>query len=355
LGKDVENSSRQTCIRRAGKGRPHVKVLITGGAGFIGSTVASAAADAGITPVILDDLSRGRREFAADRAFYAGDIADGELIDRIFDEHPDIDATVHCAAKIVVPESVADPLLYYGNNVSKTVSLLGHVIRRGCPRLLFSSSASIYAAGPPPDFAVDEESPLATQSPYGASKLMVESILADVSVAYPLRALSLRYFNPIGADPQMRTGLQDPAPTHAMGKLLEARQTATPFTITGVTWPTRDGTGIRDYIHVWDLAVGHVKALQLFDDILPGDHGHTAINLGTGKGTTVRELIDAFQDVAGELEVREAGPRPGDVAGCCTRNDKARRLLGWTAEHSVRDGVRDALAWLDRRREVLGF
>lgn len=332
-----------------------MKVLVTGGAGFIGSTVASAAADAGMTPVVLDDLSRGRRVFGERHAFFEGDIADGALLDRIFDEHPDIDATVHCAAKIVVPESVADPLAYYRNNVAKTVDLLGNLVRRGCGRVLFSSSASIYAPGPGPDFAVDEDSPLDAQSPYASTKLMMERILADVADAYPLRALSLRYFNPIGADPQLRTGLQDPAPTHAMGQLLQAHASGQPFTITGTDWPTRDGTGLRDYIHVWDLAEGHVKALQAFDQVVPGTNGHEVINLGTGDGTTVRELVDAFRAVVGDLDVREAPPRPGDVVGCYTRSTKAASVLGWTAQRSVQDGVRDALAWLEHRPQVLGY
>ena len=332
-----------------------MKVLLTGGAGFIGSSIASAASDAGICPVILDDLSRGRREFAARHVFYLGDFADGELMDRVFDEHPDIAATVHCAAKIVVPESVADPLLYYRNNVGKTVELLGHLVRRGCKRVLFSSSASIYAPGPGPDFAVDENSPIEVSSPYAATKMMTERILVDVSAAYPLRVMSLRYFNPIGADPSLRTGLQDPAPTHALGKLLEARLTGLPFTITGVNWPTRDGTGLRDYVHVWDLAEGHVRALEMFDHVMRGKRGYSAINLGTGRGTTVRELVSAFCAVAGDLDVVEAPPRPGDVVGCYTRSEKAAAILGWTAQRTLQQGVEDALAWLERRPDVLGY
>ncbi len=330
-----------------------MKTLITGGAGFIGSTVASACLDAGITPVVLDDLSKGRPEFAVGRVFYEGDIADGDLIDRVFTEHPDISSVVHCAAKIVVPESVAQPLEYYRNNVSKTVDLLEHLLRNNCGRFLFSSSGSIYAPGP--DFAVDESSPLDPQSPYAATKAVVERVLADVAVAHPLRVLSLRYFNPVGADPKLRTGLQDPAPTHAMGKLIQAYQSGQPFTVTGVEWPTRDGSAIRDYIHVWDLARAHVRALQRFDDVLPGDRGYEVINLGTGSGTTVRELVAAFQAVCGAgLPVRESGPRPGDVVGCFTRSDRARQLLGWSTQKSIEDGIRDSLAWSQRRREILG-
>ncbi len=330
-----------------------MKTLITGGAGFIGSTVASACVDAGITPVILDGLSTGRAEFVADHAFFPGDIADGALLDRVFADHPDISSVVHCAARIVVPESVSQPLAYYRNNVAKTVDMVEHLLRIGCPRLVFSSSASMYQPGP--DFAVDESSPLNPRSPYAATKMMVERILADVAEAHPLRVLSLRYFNPVGADPQLRTGLQDPSPTHAMGKLIEAHESGQPFTVTGIDWPTRDGSAIRDYIHVWDLARAHVLALQRFDEVLPGDRGYEVLNLGTGSGTTVRELVAAFRAVVqADVAVREADPRPGDVVGCFTRSDKARQLLGWTAEKTTEDCIRDSMRWSRRRRQVLG-
>lgn len=339
----------QSDMKRGGR---VVKALITGGAGYIGSTVASACLDAGITPVILDDLSKGREEFAEGRAFYAGDIADGDLIDTVFEEHPDIFSVVHCAARIVVPESVEQPLDYYRNNVSKTIELLQHLVRNGCDRFIFSSSASIYV--PADDFSVDESSPIAPQSPYAATKMMLERILADTTAAHPLRVISLRYFNPVGADPQLRTGLQDPAPTHAMGKLIEAYESGKPFTVTGIDWPTRDGSAIRDYIHVWDLALAHVQALQRFDKILPAPTGYEVINIGTGTGTTVRELAAAFQEAVGNrFEIREAGPRPGDAVGCFTRSDKAQTLLGWTAQKTDKDGVLDSLAWARQRRQVL--
>ncbi|WP_316525850.1 UDP-glucose 4-epimerase GalE [Kitasatospora brasiliensis] len=325
------------------------KVLITGGAGFIGSTVASALLDRGITPVVLDDLSRGRVEFVEDRVFYRGDIADAALLDRIFAEHPDIDATVHCAAKIVVPESVARPLYYYRENVAKTVDLLDSLQRHGCTRVVFSSSASIYA--PTPDARVDESSPVDAASPYARTKQMMEQVLQDWTRgegAERQRVIALRYFNPIGADPRLRTGLQDLRPTHALGKLIEAHTTGTPFTVTGTDWATRDGSGIRDYIHVQDLAEAHVAALLRFDEVIaPGvADRYRVINVGTGDGTTVRELIAAFEQAVGtSLEVREAGPRPGDVIGCYAVVDTARDLLGWQPRRGIAEGVSDALAW----------
>lgn len=325
------------------------KVLITGGAGFIGSTVASALIDQGITPVILDDLSKGRREFVRDRIFYQGDIADQALLDRVFAEHPDIHAVLHCAAKIVVPESVGRPLHYYRENVAKTVDLLEALQRNGCERVVFSSSASIYA--PTADARADETSPVAAESPYARTKQMMEQVLQDWTVAAPVRVIVLRYFNPIGADPQLRTGLQDPNPTHALGKLIEAHTEGTPFTVTGVDWATPDGSGIRDYIHVWDLARAHVAALTRFDAVVgpSADDRYRVINVGTGQGTTVRELVTAFETAVGEsLDVREAGRRPGDVIGCYASGDLAGELLGWSAQKSLVDGVRDALAWREK-------
>jgi UDP-glucose 4-epimerase len=331
-------------------------VLITGGAGYIGATVASACLDAGLTPVILDNLSTGRVEYTTGRAFYEGDIEDGELIDRVFREHPEIGTVVHCGALIVVPDSVAEPLSYYRENVSKTIRLLGHLDRNGCRRFLFSSSASLYA--PAPDFSVDEQSALAPTSPYARTKLVVEMILDDIVRAGALEVVSLRYFNPIGADPQLRTGLQTALPSHVLGKLITAHRLGEPFSITGVDWPTRDGSGIRDYIHIWDLARAHVAAIQRFDaliDSMPADHGSMVINLGTGTGTTVREIVETFRDVVGPtFEVREAPAREGDAIGCFTRNDKAVELLGWTPALSIEQGIRDSLAWAEKRPSVLG-
>ncbi|MFJ8622497.1 UDP-glucose 4-epimerase GalE [Kitasatospora sp. NPDC093550] len=334
------------------------KVLITGGAGFIGSTVASALIDRGITPIVLDDLSKGRAEFVEDRIFYRGDVADAALLDRIFTEHPDIDATVHCAAKIVVPESVAKPLYYYRENVAKTVELLDSLQRLGCTRVVFSSSASVYA--PTADARVDESCPVDADSPYARTKQMMEQVLQDWTRgegAERQRVIALRYFNPIGADPQLRTGLQDLNPTHALGKLIEAHTTGAPFTVTGVDWPTRDGSGIRDYVHVQDLAEAHVAALLRFDEVIaPGAADrYRVINVGTGNGTTVRELVTAFEQAVGaRLDVREAGPRPGDVIGCYAVVDSAWELLGWQPRRGIAEGVADALAWRARWAARLG-
>ncbi|MFJ5803757.1 UDP-glucose 4-epimerase GalE [Streptomyces decoyicus] len=330
-----------------------MKVLITGGAGFIGSTIASCCQDNDITPIVLDGLSSGREEFVSRHNFYRGDIGDGTLVDKIFIDHPDIAAVVHCAAKITVPESMVDPVGYYENNVAKSISLVRALLRNGCGRFLFSSTAAMYEPGE--DFSVDESSEPNPQSPYARTKLMLEHFLADVPLAEPFRVLSLRYFNPIGSDPKFRTGLQNPYPSHALGKLIQAFEKGEAYTLMGVDWPTRDGSTIRDYIHVWDLARAHVAALLKFDQLLPESAGHDVINLGTGTGTTVRELIASFEQVTdGKLNVVEAPRRAGDVIGCFTRTEKANRLLDWKAEKTLADGIRDSLAWSAKRPEVLG-
>ncbi len=328
-----------------------MKVLITGGAGYIGSTIATACIEAGLDVVLLDDLSRGLRSFGEGRDLYVGDIADVAVVDGLLADHPDIDAVIHCAARIVVPESVADPLGYYEANVGKTIVLLQRLRDAGIPRIVFSSSAAVYA-GEGGD-GVDEAGRLAPASPYATSKAMVEQILDDAANAGDFRAIALRYFNPIGADPQLRTGLQNPTPSHALGKIMQARASGEPFTITGTDWATRDGSGLRDYIHVWDLALAHVAAVQKFDDVATHDEPYQVINLGTGDGVTVRELVAAFERVTGEpLAVIETDRRPGDQAGAFAIVDRAAEVLDWRAERSVDDGVRDAIAWAEKLRSL---
>jgi len=330
-----------------------MKVLITGGAGYIGSTVATACIEAGLQVVLLDDLSRGLRAFGEGRDLYVGDIADASLLDRLLADHPDIDAVVHCAARIVVPESVADPLGYYDTNVGKTIVLLRRLRDAGIARIVFSSSAAVYAGES--GEGVDESGALAPASPYAVTKAMVERILEDAATAGDFRAIALRYFNPIGADPQLRTGQQTPTPSHALGKIMQARATGEPFHLTGTDWATRDGSGLRDYIHVWDLALAHVAAVQRFDEVATATRPYRVVNLGTGDGVTVRELIAAFERVTGApLAVVETDRRPGDQAGAFAIVERAADELGWRAQRSVDDGVRDAIAWSERLRGLLG-
>jgi len=190
-------------------------------------------------------------------------------------------------------------------------------------------------------------------SPYGRTKAVCEGMFADIAAAEPIKILSLRYFNPIGADPQLRSGLQNRYPTHALGKLIEAHEAGRAFQITGTDYPTRDGTGVKDYIHIWDLAAAHVAALTAFDEVM-SQSSALAINLGTGTGTTVRELVEAFNSVVDPpVEAVAAPRRPGDTAGGYTRSDRARELLGWQARYSIADGIRDSLRWAAIRDEVL--
>jgi len=336
-----------------------MKVLITGGAGYIGSTICSALKDHGHTPIILDSLVTGREEFTHGHIFYKGDIADKEMVSRVFSEHSDIEATIHCAALIVVPESVEKPYAYYRENVVKSMDFFYQLGELGYPRIVFSSSAAIYDVVP--GFMVTEESPLKPNSPYSRTKYMMEMVLKDFSHAYDLQGIALRYFNPIGADPKMRSGMHDRKPTHILGKLVEVALGESPiFNITGTQWPTRDGTGIRDYIHVWDLAMAHVKAVEKFDQVIEADADpetpYTVINLGTGRGVTVREMVTAFEKVIGEeINKQEKPPRPGDVAGAYANANKAKELLDWVAELPIEKGLEDALKWGEIREEVLNY
>ncbi|HEY60032.1 MAG TPA: UDP-glucose 4-epimerase GalE [Anaerolineae bacterium] len=336
-----------------------MKVLISGGAGYIGSTICSALEDSGHTPIIIDSLVTGRIEFTQGRIFYQGDIADKALINTLFQEQPDIHATIHCAALIVMPESTQKPYEYYRENVGKSLEFFNRLRELGFPRVVFSSSAAIYDTVP--GFKVTEQSPLNPTNPYARTKYMMEMILKDFCQSYGMQGIALRYFNPIGADPQLRSGMQTETPTHALAKLVEAQLGRLPeFVITGTDYPTRDGTGIRDYIHVWDLARAHVKAVEDFAGVFsragnPAEN-YVVINLGTGRGVTVRELVNAFEKVTGQpINKRDGARRPGDAAGAFTNADTARKLLQWEAELSIEQGISDALRWGRKRQEVLNY
>ncbi len=335
-----------------------MKVLVTGGCGYIGSTICSALADAGHQPVIVDSLIRGRGEFARDFPFYWGDIADGFLLERVFRDHRDIDAAIHCAALIVIPESVEKPVDYYTGNVVKSLSFLKQLVQLGCRRLIFSSSASVYAQTP--EFQVTESSPVEPASPYARTKLVTEMLIRDICAASSLRSLILRYFNPVGVDPHMRTGPFVASPSHLLGRLIEVVQGRdTVFRLTGTDWPTRDGTAIRDYVHVWDLAVAHVRAVERCDRVVPtsaeGQERSRIINLGSGNGVTVREFVDAFNRVVGRTIPEEpAPPRPGDAPGAYASTEQARASLGWQPTRSMEEGIASALEWdLRKKQEVL--
>lgn len=333
-----------------------MKVLVTGGAGYIGSVTAKALETAGHTPVVLDSLLTGPHAFVRDRIFYQGDIADRALLSRIVEEHPDLDATIHMAARIIVPESVEQPYLYYKDNVAKSLELFDQLEQLGKPRVLFSSSASLYAAKE--GFEVVESDPLDPSSPYARTKRMMEQVLQDMAAATGLRAIILRYFNPIGSDPDLESGIYAKEPSHVLGQLvMAARGQKDAFTITGTEHPTRDGTGIRDYIHVWDVAQAHVRAIERFDEVIDAvGEPSVVINLGTGDGTTVRELVAAFEKVFGrDVPINEAPPRPGDAVGAYANVDRAAELLGWRSSLTIEDAIASALAWGEKRQEILGY
>ncbi len=332
-----------------------MKVLVTGGAGYIGSTICSALKDAGNSPVVIDSLITGRKEFTNGQYFYHGDISDKNVIHKVFMDHPDIEACIHCAALIVVPDSVENPYDYYRENVSKSIELFQMLHEHGVKKIVFSSSASLYdnVAG----YMVSETSPIKPSSPYARTKYMMEMVLSDFCKAYDMRGIALRYFNPIGADPQMRSGIHIARPSHIVGKLVDALHGNIPFfEITGTEWDTRDGTGIRDYVHVWDLALAHVSAVTKFDSVFLADESYKVINLGTETGVTVREMVNAFEKIVGsQISKKESPPRPGDVAGAYANADLARKLLGWEASISIENGIADAIKWSKIRLKRLGY
>ncbi len=316
-------------------------ILVTGGAGYIGSHVVRQLGDRGERVVVLDNLSTGFRESVLHGEFVHGDTGDLALVERVLTEHG-INAVMHFAALIVVPESVSDPLKYYLNNTAKTRTLLEACQRAGVAHFVFSSTAAVY--GIPETALISEQAPLEPINPYGRSKLMSEWMLRDLALACPMRHVILRYFNVAGADPEGRIGQSTPEATHLIkvaGEAVTGRRDS--VSIFGTDFPTRDGTGVRDYIHVEDLADAHLKAL----DYLRGDGASTIMNCGYGHGYSVREVLDAVQRVAGQrLDIREAPRRAGDPPALAADSSLLRRTLHWEPRYDDLEFiVRTALDW----------
>lgn len=316
-------------------------VLVTGGAGYIGSHTAYALIDRGERVVVLDNLSTGRRSQVSEAAtFVEGNVADQPLVRSIIAEHA-IDAVIHFAGSIVVPESVAEPLRYYENNVVATRSLLQACVDAGVDKLIFSSTATVFADDAPQPLSEDERK--APISPYAKSKLMTEWMLEDVSRVHNFRHAILRYFNVCGADPQGRTGQISKVPTHLIKRaLLVALDRLPQLEIFGTDYPTPDGTGVRDYIHVTDLAAAHLLALEALRAGAPS----TSYNCGYGRGLSVREVVATVERVIGrKLPVREAARRPGDPPTLIADPSRIKRL-GWTPHHDdIEEIVGSALEW----------
>jgi len=317
-------------------------ILVTGGAGYIGAHMVLCLRDAGENVVVLDNLTTGfRSAVPANSTFVVGDAGDYEFVTNLIRAH-EIDAIIHFAAKIVVPESVADPLGYYLNNTVKSRALIAAAVAGRVKHFIFSSTAAVY--GDPASSPVAEDATLAPVSPYGTSKMMTEFMLRDAAAATPLTYVALRYFNVAGADPHGRAGQSTPNATHLIKVAVQsALGMRAGMQIFGTDYPTPDGTCVRDYIHVSDLISAHAVALQY----LRAGGASTVFNCGYGRGYTVRQVIETVQRVSGvQFKVDIAPRRPGDPASIVAGAQRIRSDLGWTPQFDdLPTIVSHALAW----------
>ena len=317
-------------------------ILVTGGAGYIGSHMVHALIDAGERVVVLDNLSTGFDWAVAKEAtLIVGETGDQALVQNLIAQYG-VEAIIHFAASIVVPESVADPLGYYRNNTANSRALIECAVRGGVKQFIFSSTAAVY--GDPAKVPVDESDQLMPMSPYGSSKLMTEIMLRDAGAAHGLAHVILRYFNVAGADPALRTGQSTKGATHLIKVAVETALGRRPrMQVFGTDYPTPDGTCVRDYIHVADLVRAHGDALRY----LRGGGASTTLNCGYGRGFSVFQVIDTVRRVSGvDFEIELAARRPGDPARIVARSDKIRALLGWRPQYDdLATIARDALEW----------
>ena len=324
-------------------------ILVTGGAGYIGSHMVWALLDAGHEVVVIDRLSTGFRWAVAPAArFYLGDVGDTSILDQVFSENS-IDAIIHFAGSIVVPDSVGDPLEYYDNNTGNSRTLVSAAIKAGVGQFIFSSTAAVY--GTPDDCSpVDEATAPRPENPYGQSKLMTEIMLRDSAKAYDFRYVALRYFNVAGADPEGRTGQSNRRATHLLKVACEAalgeREAVDVY---GTDYPTEDGTGVRDYIHVTDLVAAHLKAL----DYLQRGGASLTANCGYGAGYSVLDVLKTVEKVSGHsFSIRYSPRRPGDAAYVVADASLARTVLDWVPTHdSLEHIVETALDWERRMQQ----
>lgn len=318
------------------------KILVTGGCGYIGSHVVRQLFEAGYEVIVYDNLSTGFADaLLHDEKLIVGDLADTEKLDEIFREHA-FKTVLHFAAAIIVPESVSLPLKYYTNNTRNTLNLLQACVRHKVEMFVFSSTAAVY--GIPESGHVAEDSPTAPINPYGTSKLMSEWMLRDTSFAHGMKYVALRYFNVAGADPLARMGQRTPEATHLIKVSCQAALgMRDSVSIYGTDYKTSDGTGIRDYIHIEDLASAHIAALSY----LESGGSSTVVNVGYGCGSSVREVIDVVKKVSGiDFPVSETSRRPGDPAMLVAVAERAQSLLGCTYRfNNLETIVRDAWRW----------
>jgi UDP-glucose 4-epimerase len=316
-------------------------VLVTGGAGYIGSHTVLQLVARGERVVVLDDLSTGFRQAVRDVPLVVGNVGDRRLVDQLLAEHQ-VDTIIHFAAHTIVPESVSNPLKYYGNNTCATRSLLEAASQAGVKHVVFSSTAAVY--GIPAAGLASEESPTAPINAYGTSKLMSEWMLRDLCAATAMRHVALRYFNVAGSDPQGRIGQSTRAATLLVKVACEAAVGKRQFlSVFGTDYPTPDGTGVRDYIHVEDLATAHLNAL----DYLRAGGSSLVANVGYGHGYSVREVLSSVEKIAGlKLDVREEPRRAGDPPSLIAKCDRVRQLLKWQPKLDDIDTiVRTSLEW----------
>lgn len=316
-------------------------ILIVGGAGYIGSHINKVLHEHGEKTLVLDNLSYGHKEFVKWGEFIEGDISDTSLLDKIFEKY-DVDAVMHFSAFTYVGESVENPEKYYINNLKNTLNLLITMKKHGVNKFIFSSTCAVY--GEPKSLPITEDHPLNPVNPYGNSKLMVEKILEDYSKAYDFKYVSLRYFNAAGADPDMEIGEWHQPETHLIPLVLDAASgRKESVSIFGTNYPTPDGTCIRDYVHVLDLAQAHYKALNY----LKNNNKSEIFNLGNGNGFSVQEIIHACEEVTGyEINTLEDSPRPGDPPVLVGSSLKANEILGWNPEWSdINDIISTAWKW----------
>lgn len=329
-------------------------ILVTGGAGYIGSHTCVELLEAGHEIVVLDNFSNSKPETLdrireithKDFPFYEVDLLDAEGVKRVFDEQPDIEAVIHFAGLKAVGESCEQPLRYYHNNLTGTLHLCEQMQAHGVKSIIFSSSATVY--GDPASVPIREDFPLHTTNPYGSTKLMIENILQDLVKADPeWNVVLLRYFNPVGAHESGLLG-EDPngIPNNLTPYIAKVATGELPFVrVFGNDYPTPDGTGVRDYIHVVDLAQGHIKAL------VKNQPGVYVYNLGTGVGYSVLDVIHAYEKACGhELPYQIMGRRPGDIAQCYADPTKAEKELGWKAERNLEDMCRDSWHFMTKNR-----